>query len=1012
MTKIVFIDPLGWDYTPQTPRERPLGGSQSALCYLSEALASRGVEVMLVTGTTAPGLVRGVRCVDGAERPWEHVAGADLIVVLNECLPDMANRLRASMATNARLILWTQHAHDEPAVGALRDAAVRKVWDGFIFVSDWQRDEYVRAFGIAPARCTVLRNAIAPSFARLFSPGQRITDAKCWPPTLVYTSTPFRGLDVLLDSMPAIRAAVPGVRLEVFSSLAPYQVAAPADPYAALYRRCAETDGVDYVGAVSQAELAGRLRGATALAYLNRFAETSCISVMEALAAGCLVVSSRLGALPETGMGFAHLMPVPSDPAAHATLYAQRMIEALTRYREGDDTERRLRTQVDHVNAAATWANRADAWIAWMQDIRTGPAVPSTMAIGRALQARDPDRAAALCRRAIVADPRDQMAWRQLADADIARARWTPAARHIARAAHLGGPITPPAALIDGLLLDLAGDPLEDRLAAAAALAPVAPSHAFALARRCERAATRANDPATSAAAQRLVLALNPDDASSHVSQALAATQRGRHLESLTLLNGMVATLGAKALAGDQARTVARHGIERAEQALLGGATPPDAAAMLRQSAVLCEALGEAGSELLRTADQLDLLDAADTANAALLVVFALGRRRLVQGRPADALPLLKQAAEWGGGAAVTTSVLQASIAQSQRVLLDAIHLLMDAGRQGKGPAGWRASAAEMIAHVDQSLLLDHNGDDSRSRSWGTVRGFDAWLRFTETSTPATPATPARRVIDCFQFYNELDLLDVRLAELAPVVDRFVLVEARYTHAGDPKPLYFDQNRHRFAAYLERIDHVIVEDDPGGFSWKREGHQREAIARGIPDLADDDMVLVSDVDEIPRRSVIAALREMPADLYSLQLAIHLYFLDLKSPEPWISAAAAPGRLIKRIGVNPIRYLVKQNIGRTIEHGGWHFTWMGGLDGFRAKMRAYAHRENSAGFAAAGDSEARLERFYATGEFEAGLVPGMWSDIHRVTMDDDFPIAIRERLEDFRARGWLCPANRQ
>ena len=75
---------------------------------------------------------------------------------------------------------------------------------------------------------------------------------------------------------------------------------------------------------------------------------------------------------------------------------------------------------------------------------------------------------------------------------------------------------------------------------------------------------------------------------------------------------------------------------------------------------------------------------------------------------------------------------------------------------------------------------------------------------------------------------------------------------------------------------------------------------------------------------------------------------------------------------------------------------------------QAKMRAYAHRENNAGFEAVGDSEARLKRFYATGAFDAGLVPGMWSDLNRVAIDEDFPVGIREQVDQFRARGWLCP----
>lgn len=1008
MTKIVFIDPLGWDYTPQTPRDMPLGGSQSALCYLSEALAARGVEVTLITGTSTPGLVRGVDCRNGAQQPLEHVAGADVVVVLNGYPLEMARTLRACLPADTLLILWIQHAHDERAIANLRDAAVRNIWDQFAFVSDWQRDMYVRHFGISPARCTVMRNGIAPSFEHLFKPGQRVTDAKPWPPTIAYTSTPFRGLQSLLDSFPTIRSAIPGCRLQVFSSLATYRVTAAADPYTDLYHRCAQTEGVDYIGAVSQAELATRLRGVTALAYLNRFAETSCISVMEALAAGCMVVSSRLGALPETGMGLAHLMPVPSDPGEHAALYAHNMSNALTSYGDTETSERRLRAQVDRLNATASWATRADAWMAWIEDLRWGSPVPSTMTIGRALQAHNPDRAATLSRRALLANPANDVAWRQLAEAETALASWTQAARHFARAAQLSGSASLPPEMIEGLLLNLAGDPLEDLLAAANALSQFAPDEALTLANHYKRIATEAQDLAASASARRLVSASGQEVALRWAMRAWTETQRGRHSESLSVLKAMLTALGEKALASGQARNLARRIIESAEQTLLENTAPSHAAMILRQVAVVCKAMGEAESEVLKTADQLDLLGANDVANAALLTVFALGRRRLAQGRPADALPLLKQAADWGAGAAVTTSVLQASMAESQRVLLDALYLLLDTGRQGKAPPAWRRTATEMIAHVDQSMLLEHNTEDSRSKTWARVRGFDAWLRYTEAPNPVTSAMPGRRIFDCFQFYNEIDLLELRLIELAPVVDRFVLVEARYTHAGDEKPLYFEQNQHRFAAYLDRIDHVIVEDDPGGFSWKREGHQREAISRGIADLADDDMILISDVDEIPRRSAIAALRKMPADLYSLQLANHLYFLDLKSSEPWISAAAAPGRLIKRIGVNPIRYLVKQGIGSAIEDAGWHLTWMGGRDAFYAKIRAYAHRENRAGFEAMGDSDARLQRFYASGAFDAGLVPGMWSNLERLAIDEDFPIGIREQMNEFRARGWLCP----
>ncbi|MCF4129628.1 hypothetical protein HBB12_030415 (plasmid) [Methylobacterium sp. SyP6R] len=252
-------------------------------------------------------------------------------------------------------------------------------------------------------------------------------------------------------------------------------------------------------------------------------------------------------------------------------------------------------------------------------------------------------------------------------------------------------------------------------------------------------------------------------------------------------------------------------------------------------------------------------------------------------------------------------------------------------------------------------------------------------------------------------------MLELRLAEMGPAVDRFVLVEARHTHAGLQKPLHFAENRARFAAHADRIVHVVVEDDPGGFAWRREAHQRDAIARGLAGADPDDLVLVSDVDEILRPEVVAALRTAPGDLFAPRLAMRLYFLDLAAAEPWLSVAAAPWSLIRRIGPNHARYLVKQGLGRPVAEAGWHFTWIGGIERFEAKMRAYAHREMAVGFDRdTAANRARLARFYADGRPSAGLVPGMWRDLARVPVDAGFPASVRADLDRYRRRGWLCP----
>ena len=85
-------------------------------------------------------------------------------------------------------------------------------------------------------------------------------------------------------------------------------------------------------------------------------------------------------------------------------------------------------------------------------------------------------------------------------------------------------------------------------------------------------------------------------------------------------------------------------------------------------------------------------------------------------------------------------------------------------------------------------------------------------------------------VYDCFPFFNELELLELRFVELNDVVDRFVIAEAPVTHAGKPKPMSFLEKRDRFKPWLDKIIHVVVDDMPTGTNdWARENHQRNSL---------------------------------------------------------------------------------------------------------------------------------------------------------------------------------------
>ena len=235
-------------------------------------------------------------------------------------------------------------------------------------------------------------------------------------------------------------------------------------------------------------------------------------------------------------------------------------------------------------------------------------------------------------------------------------------------------------------------------------------------------------------------------------------------------------------------------------------------------------------------------------------------------------------------------------------------------------------------------------------------------------------------IFDCFTFFNELDILEIRLNEMAPVVDRFVLVEARKTFQGADKPLYFDENKARFAPFLDKIEHVIVDfpEDLGLYrkaasqAWAREYYQRDQIAQGLITAQPDDLVIVSDVDEIVSASVLreAAQNYKSGSMVVFSCPAYSFYFNRRikngywyigsrmtikqaaiSPQDQRSTKlfAARGLRDTLMGHWHTRLWNKINTGFggpmiEITEAGWHFTSIGGWDAFRAKRQAFAHEE--------------------------------------------------------------------
>ena len=142
-------------------------------------------------------------------------------------------------------------------------------------------------------------------------------------------------------------------------------------------------------------------------------------------------------------------------------------------------------------------------------------------------------------------------------------------------------------------------------------------------------------------------------------------------------------------------------------------------------------------------------------------------------------------------------------------------------------------------------------------------------------------------IYDCFSFFNEFDILDIRLHELNDIVDRFVLVEAPRTYRGEKKPLYFAENKERYSEFLEKIIHVVVDDLPtpiNGDRWPPQIFQRRQLIRGLSSCSMDDIVIFSDLDEIPEASVIKEVIAGVGNLGIIKKGALLIFAMLSSFE--------------------------------------------------------------------------------------------------------------------------------
>ena len=229
------------------------------------------------------------------------------------------------------------------------------------------------------------------------------------------------------------------------------------------------------------------------------------------------------------------------------------------------------------------------------------------------------------------------------------------------------------------------------------------------------------------------------------------------------------------------------------------------------------------------------------------------------------------------------------------------------------------------------------------------------------------------KIFDCFMYFDEDLILDARLNILDKYVDFFIIVESKYNHKGEKRPLKLDLEK--FKKFKNKIKYLVIEDLPNNLevitgqdfgvtkehkfinnAVKRENFQRNFIKKGLDEAQDEDFILISDLDEIPSlenlnlRSVkekIIVFKQLMT-YYKFNLALPNFWWhgtkgclkkNLKSPQ-WLRNVKSKKYSLLRLDIlfSEMRY----NSIKFIENGGWHFTNIKSAEEIELKFKSYLH----------------------------------------------------------------------
>jgi glycosyltransferase involved in cell wall biosynthesis len=356
----------GIPFDGNTPFVRPLGGSETSIVHMARELALCGHDVTvycrLPEDETPAQPKAGPGCRYEDYRQFFRAYGGnrwDVLISFRSFEPFLLGRIAP------RMIFWCGDDADQPVLKHFDHPSLQNNIDLIFCVSEWHRKSFIEKFGLPQEKVVATRNGFCPEIVPQ-------PQARQWT-HCIYSSTPFRGLEILLKMFPRLRERNPSLTLDVFSSMCVYGWSSEADQQAfgAIYR-VASQPGAIWRGSVAQPVLMEHLTRSGLFLYPNTFAETSCIAAIEAQACGCVVVTSARAALSETVENGKTGICISGDPACFE--YQREFINTVNRLLQNPQRLEALSHAArDRAFRTYRWSSIASEWSAIFKAM---PAIP------------------------------------------------------------------------------------------------------------------------------------------------------------------------------------------------------------------------------------------------------------------------------------------------------------------------------------------------------------------------------------------------------------------------------------------------------------------------------------------------------------------------------------------------------------------------------------------------------------------------------------------------------------